>query len=85
MANIYFINTGTDAGGWFIDSHGKVHPIPGWQPDVMIDVARAVNVIREASQLKTPGLREATMKSALEFVQKELRDHIKEGGVLVVE
>jgi hypothetical protein len=50
----------------------------------MIDVARAVNVLREASQLKTPGLREATMKSALEFVQKELRDHLKEGGVLVV-
>lgn len=83
--NIYFIGRiGTDAGGWYIDANGKVHRVPGWNPEAMIDLSRAISVIREAGQFKTPGLREATIKGVMEFAQKEFANHIKEGGVVVI-
>lgn len=83
--NIYFIGRlGTDAGGWYIGSDGKIHRIPGWNPEVMADLAHAVNVIREAGQLKTPGLLEATIKGVMDFAQKEFAEHIKAGGIVVL-
>jgi hypothetical protein len=50
----------------------------------MLELTRAVSVIREAGQLKTPGLAEATIKGVMEFAQKELATHVKGGGVLVI-
>jgi hypothetical protein len=83
--NIYFIgHIGSDAGGWYIGSDGKIHRIPGWNPEAMAELSRAISVIREAGQLKTPGLAEATIKGVMELAQKELGEHIKGGGVLVI-
>jgi hypothetical protein len=83
--NIYFIgHVGSDAGGWYIGADGKIHRIPGWNPEAMLELTRAVSVIREAGQLKTPGLTEATVKGVMEFAQKELATHVKGGGVLVI-
>lgn len=83
--NIYFIGPrGTDAGGWYIGPDGKIHRIPGWNPEAMVEMSHAINVIREAGQLKTPGLAQAAIKSVMEFAQKELGQHVKEGGVVVI-
>jgi hypothetical protein len=83
--NIYFIGRiGSDAGGWYIGSDGKIHRVPGWNPEAMTELSRALNVLREAGQFKTPGLAEATIKSVLEFTQKELNTHVKDGGAVVV-
>lgn len=84
--NIYFIGHGnfTDAGGWYIGADGKIHRIPGWNPEAMADVVRAVTIIREAGQLKTPGIAEGAIKHVMEFAQKELGAHVKGGGVLVI-
>lgn len=83
--NIYFIGrVGSDAGGWYIGSDGKIHRIPGWNPEAMLEMTHAINVIREAGQLKTPGLADAALKGVMEFAQKELATHVKGGGVLVI-
>lgn len=82
---IYFIGGAfTDAGGWWIGSDGKIHRIPGWNPEAMVEVSHAINVIREAGQLKTPGLAEATIQDVLDFVQKELAANVKENSVVVL-
>lgn len=81
---IIFIGGGTDAGGWYIGSDGKIHRIPGWNPDSMVELTHAVNILREAGRLKTPGLAEAAIGSVHKFVQKELNAQLKEGGVLVL-
>lgn len=85
--NLYFMSpgVGTDAGGWYIGRDGKIHRVPGWNPETMTDLSRAVSVIREAAQFKTPGLSEAVLKAGvLDFAFKEVAAHVKEGGVLVV-
>jgi hypothetical protein len=83
--NIYFIGrVGTDAGGWYIGSDGKIHRVPGWNPESMVDLTHAIGVLREASQLKTPGLADAAIRSVMDFAQKELDTHVKGGGVVVI-
>jgi hypothetical protein len=83
--NIYFIGrVGSDAGGWYIGPDGKIHRIPGWNPEAMLEMTHAINVIREAGQLKTPGLADTALKGVMEFAQKELATHVKGGGVLVI-
>jgi hypothetical protein len=83
--NIYFIGRiGSDAGGWYIGPDGKIHRVPGWNPEAMRELTHAISVIREAGQLKTPGLAEATIKGVMELAQKELANHVKGGGVVVL-
>jgi hypothetical protein len=84
---IYYMSpgVGTDAGGWYIGSDGKIHRVPGWNPEAMVDLSRAVSVIRDGAQLKTPGLADHVLKSGLlEFAFKEIETHVKDGGVLVL-
>ena len=83
--NIYFVgNIGSDAGGWYIGSDGKIHRVPGWNPEAMSELTHAVNILREAGQLKTPGLAESVIQSVLGFTERELGEQLKGGGVLVV-
>jgi hypothetical protein len=84
--NIHFISSGafTDAGGWYIGSDGKIHRIPGWNPEAFSEVARAVNVLSQIGGLKTPGVADGIINSLVPFVQRELGAHMKDGGVLVV-
>jgi hypothetical protein len=81
---IYFGGFGTDAGGWYIGPDGKIHRVPGWAPEQLKDLSHAINVIREAAQIKTPGVAEHAIKSVMDFAQKELGAHLKEEGVLVL-
>jgi hypothetical protein len=83
--NIYFIGPiGTDAGGWYIGPDGKIHRVPGWNPEAMVELTHALTILREAGQLKTPGLAEAAIQSVLEFTQREFSEQVKEGGVVVI-
>jgi hypothetical protein len=75
---------GSDAGGWFIGADGKVHRVPGWNPEALTEMVNAIKVIQAAGQLKTPGLGEQSLKDMHQFVQKEMATHLKAGDVLVV-
>jgi hypothetical protein len=84
MARIFIVgNVGTDAGGWFIDENGVIHRVPGWDPEAALEIQHAVNIIREAAQLKTPGLAEAATKAAGSFVHQEVTGLLGEDGVAV--
>jgi hypothetical protein len=75
-------NPGSDAGYWIIGSDGQIRHVGGWAPERLAEVTAALNIIRQATQLKTPGLAEAAVKSVVGFAQKELQAHIKEGGAV---
>lgn len=77
---------GTDAPGIIITfENGKVviKRVPGWNPDQFVELGAALNILREATKLKTPGLAEAAAHSVMEFTQKQLDQHVKGNAVLV--
>jgi hypothetical protein len=80
MYTIIIGRIGSDAGYWYIGPDGKLHHVPGWNPEQLAEVGAAVNIMREATRLKTPGLAEAAIKSVMEFTQKELAAHLKDRG-----
>jgi hypothetical protein len=84
MNRIIFIGGGTDAGGWYIGADGKIHRIPGWNPEQMVDLSHALGALREISQIKANGISERLTAGVLDMVKKELGGHVKEGDVLVV-
>jgi hypothetical protein len=77
----------TDAGGYIITfEHGHIviKPIPGWNPELFAELGAALNILREATKLKTPGLAEAAARSVWDFTQKQLDEHVKGDAVLVI-
>ncbi len=77
---------GSDAGYTYIGADGKIHHVPGWNPEAMAEFDAAISVMRDATLLKAPGLAEAVVKSVLPFAQKEINTYFKdagEGGVVV--
>ena len=83
--NIYFIGpVGTDAGGWYIGSDGKIHRVPGWNPDAMSEIAAALNIVRYSNLVKSAHFNQQIMKDAVGFAQKQLGEHVKDGGIVVV-
>jgi hypothetical protein len=73
----------TDAGGWYIGADGKIHKVPGWNPEGVREVSHMVNILREAAQLKTPGLAEAVTSVVIDQVQKELGANLREGDLAI--
>jgi len=85
--NSILIIGGTDAPGFelvFVNGKWVVRPHPGWGIDNMRELSHAINVISEATRLKTPGVTEAILHSAMDLVQKELANHVKEGTIVVL-
>ena len=86
--NFYIVGGGTDAGGIVITvgSDGKIviKRIPGWNPEALLDVSRALQVIGKAASIKEKGLAEAVIASVMPMLQKQLGEHAKEGGVVLV-
>ena len=83
--SIYFIGqVGSDAGGWYIGADGKIHRVPGWNPEAMNEVAAALNIVRYSNLVKNSHFSSQIMKEALNFAQGQLGEHIKDGGVVVV-
>jgi len=78
----------TDAPGWIItvDSNGKIHikRTPGWNPEQFAELNAAISILKEATKLKTPGLAEKVAGTVMDLAQKQLGEHMKDGGVLVV-
>lgn len=74
---------GTDGPGWILTPHG-LKPVPGWNPEALKELVTAVRVLRNASQLKTPGVLEATTKALLPLVEKEIGANLKEGGAIII-
>ena len=71
---------GSDAGYTYIGSDGKIHHVPGWNPEAMAEFDAAVAIMRSAAQLKTPGLSEAILKSVLPFAQKQISTYFGASG-----
>ena len=87
MMHSIIIGGGTDGPGIIITfENGKVvfKRVPGWNPEQLSELGAAINILREASKLKTPGLAEAAAASVMEFTQKQLADHVKGSTVLVL-
>jgi hypothetical protein len=64
---------GTDAPTVVIHPDGTIGTVPGtgWAPEAQLEFQRALGIVREAVQLKTPGLAEATAKPAVKYIHKE--------------
>jgi hypothetical protein len=81
------IGGNTDAGGvvlTFENGHLVIKRIPGWNPEQFVELGAALNILREAAKLKTPGLSEAAARSVWDFTQKQLDEHVKGDAVLVM-
>lgn len=80
--NLFFFgHIGSDAGGWWIGPDGVIHVVPGWNPEAVEELERAVNIIRLAGQLRTEGLGQRVVEAVMPFVQEQLGAQVKGGGV----
>ena len=70
---------GSDAGYWVWDGHGWRH-VGGWGIDQLVEVNAALNIMRESTRLKTPGLAESATKTVAAFVEKQLGTHLKDAA-----
>jgi hypothetical protein len=85
--NIYFIHGGgfgTDAGGWYIGPDGKLHKVPGWNPEAMLDLSHSLQVLGAAGRIREKGLTDSIIKSVMPSVQRQLEANVKDGGILVI-
>jgi hypothetical protein len=83
MKFIVIGNIGSDAGYWIWDGHEWRH-VGGWAVEQLAEVASALNIMREATRLKTPGLAQAAAQSVSDFVNKQLGQHIQGSGGVVI-
>jgi hypothetical protein len=88
MRFIVMGHIGSDAGYWYWDGSGW-HHVGGWAVEQLAEFQAAVNIMRESTNFKTPGLAAAATKVVAEFAEKQLGAHIKEagkegGGVVVI-
>jgi hypothetical protein len=80
--NLFFFgHIGSDAGGWWIGPDGVIHVVPGWNPEAVQELQRAVDIVRLAGQLQTKGLGQRVIESVLPFVQEQLGAQVSGGGV----
>ena len=81
------IGGGTDGPGWSITfENGKIviKPLPGWNPEQLVELGAALNVMRDATKLKSPRLAEAAIHSVWDFAQKQFDQHLKGDAVMVI-
>ncbi|MEI9932219.1 MAG: hypothetical protein WDM89_17165 [Rhizomicrobium sp.] len=82
---VLFGNFGSDAGYWYIGADGKIHHVPGWNPEQLSEVSKVVSILGQLAALKTPGLAERVSSVLTEFVQKEVGAYAKEaGGISII-
>jgi len=83
MRYIVIGNIGSDAGYWVWDGTG-FHHVGGWGVDRLQEVSAALNIMREASRLQTPGLADAAAKVVSDFLTKELQGQLGSGTATVI-
>lgn len=82
---VVFGHFGSDAGYWYIGADGKIHRVPGWNPEQLSEVSKVVSILGQVAALKTPGLAERVSAVLTDFVQTEVGSHVKEpGGVSII-
>ena len=82
---LFVVGGGTDAPGFKIvpDGHGgyKVVPVPGWNPEQMIELSAALQVISAATRMKHPEVSRGILNSATKLAATELGGIVgKEAG-----
>ncbi|HEY8869219.1 MAG TPA: hypothetical protein VIM30_07485 [Candidatus Limnocylindrales bacterium] len=53
MRLFFFGGFGSDAGGWYIGADGKIHKVPGWNPEQVVELARLVSVLAQETHEET--------------------------------
>jgi hypothetical protein len=82
---VVFGHFGSDAGYWYIGPDGKIHRVPGWNPEQLSEVSKVTSILGQVAALKTPGLAERVSAVLTDFVSKEIGSHAKqEGGVSII-
>lgn len=77
-------NVGSDAGYWYHDASGW-HHVGGWAPEAMLELRQALSILGETTKLKTPDLANVASKGLVDFVQKQMAGHVKEGDIVVIQ
>ena len=84
MAVSFLIIGGTDAPGIMIvpDGHGgwKIVKVPGWNPEQMVELGSALEVVAAASRLKHPQVSQTILNSVGKLVESEIAPAMKEAG-----
>jgi len=87
---IIIIGGGTDAPGYKLvpDGHGgyKVVPVPGWNPEAMLELSAALSILQQASRLKQPDASKGVMAAVSKIAQSGLT-HLagdQAGGTTIV-
>lgn len=89
MSSILFVSLGafTDAPGIqiVVDANGHVHivRVPGWNPEVMAEVAGAVQVLSQATRIKDAGMQKQFQQFGEGIIQarsKEIAQYIQQAG-----
>lgn len=76
-------NQGSDAGYWVFENGRWVHH-GGWAIEELVELTAAINIMREATRFKTPGLAEEATRRVAEFAEKQLAQHLPQGGVVII-
>jgi hypothetical protein len=70
------VGAGTDAPGWKLvpDGHGgwTIVPVPGWNPEQMVELGSALRVVSAAASLKHPEVSKTILNSVGKLVASEL-------------
>jgi hypothetical protein len=84
MAVSFLIIGGTDAPGIMIvpDGHGgyKIVRVPGWNPEQMVELGAALEVVAAAGRLKHPQVSQAILKNVGKLIESEIAPAMKEAG-----
>ncbi len=82
-----YMHSGTEDGAaFYLDTaDGAVHVVSGAQAKTeWFSVAQAIRVLSAAVRIKEPEVRSSAIRAVGGYVEKQLGDHIREGGVFVV-
>jgi hypothetical protein len=84
MKRIYFGSIGSDAGYWYIGPDGKIHHVPGWNPEAFLSMERTVEIIGLAARLQTPDAKERILSASFGQLQEDLKGFIEPGSIIVL-
>ncbi|HUA78363.1 MAG TPA: hypothetical protein VMA86_11890 [Acetobacteraceae bacterium] len=86
VVRIYMHSGTQDGAAFYLDTaDGAVHVVSEAQPATeWFSVAQAVKVLAAAVRIKEPEVRSSAIRAVGGYVEKQLGEHIREGGIFVV-
>jgi hypothetical protein len=82
-----YMHSGTEDGAaFYLDTvDGAVHVVSTTRAETeWFSLAQAVKLLSAAVRIKEPEVRSDAIRSVGGYVEKQLREHLREGGVFVV-